>query len=105
MGDGPHGCGWRGTGPDGGVTKEGDMRVTLNFKADLETRIRKALNGEGSVETQMEHIILRHVGQTELNAIAKEKQDEREKRVKELDEEKQKGINEAANAISKELGL
>jgi hypothetical protein len=81
------------------------MRVTLNFKSDLETRIRKALNGGGPIEEQMQTIILRHVGQTELNVIAKKKQEERDNRVKELDEVKQKDVNEAANAISKELGL
>ncbi len=81
------------------------MRLTINFASKHEERIRKAFDGDGTLEKQVERLTLNHVGQKELNArtaeLDKGMKEENDKLKKVRDE----AVQKQARGISKDLGL
>jgi hypothetical protein len=81
------------------------MRLTINLPSKHEERIRKAFDGEGTIEKQIEGLVLNHVGQKELN----EKTIEADKKLKDkqdkLKAERDAALQKEARSISTQLGL
>jgi hypothetical protein len=81
------------------------MKYTIKFEEKHQERLKKAFDGDESIEKQIQNLVLVHIGQKAMNIVGKEEQEVHDAKVKKLEEEKQERIRKKAQKIAAELGI